>query len=67
MTPGWEQDWRPDYKVQSGDISVDMDTDDVTLLPKVKAKEGVLGPTLERLYRSPSTQLEQRRCCLHHG
>lgn len=27
-----------------------MDTDDVTLLPKVKAKEGVLRPTLERLY-----------------
>ena len=50
VTPGWEQDWRPDYKVQSGDISVDMDTDDVTLLPKGKAKEGVLRPTLERLY-----------------
>lgn len=53
VTHGWEQNWRPSYKVQSGesgDISVDMDTDNVTLLPKVKDNEGVLRPTLERLY-----------------
>lgn len=50
VTHGWEQDWQPGYKVQSGDISVDMDTDNVTLLPKVKDNQGVLRPTVERLY-----------------
>lgn len=42
----WEEDWRNDYNVQSHDISVPKNLDNVDLLPKLKVKKGMLRPTL---------------------
>lgn len=50
VTDLWEEDWRHDYNVCSPDISVDQDTENVSLLPVLKDSQGQLRPTLGRLY-----------------
>ncbi|CAL5017921.1 unnamed protein product [Urochloa decumbens] len=62
VTPDWKDDWRPGYRIQSGDIKVDEGTENVaSLLPKVEDGEGNQRPTLERLYTAcPVLSLSDR-------
>ncbi|TVU03583.1 hypothetical protein EJB05_50900 [Eragrostis curvula] len=56
VTPLWEEDWRQDYVVQSGDVEVDMDAvDNVGLLPEVEDVDGVMKPCLEMRYTAHPT------------
>ncbi|CAO1939070.1 unnamed protein product [Urochloa humidicola] len=45
-----DEEWRQDYEVQSRDILIDGDSENVGLLPRMEDGEGVLRPTLEGLY-----------------
>ncbi|CAL5028357.1 unnamed protein product [Urochloa decumbens] len=62
VTPDWKDDWRPGYRIQSGDIKVDEGTENVaSLLPKVEDGEGNQRPTLEKLYTAcPVLSLSDR-------